>query len=70
MQLLGESVTPEHRRVRLSSTIEPDWRTKLLSAITDPNVAYILMLVGIYGLIFELSNPGAMIPGVIGAIAC
>lgn len=45
-----------------------DWRTRLLSAITNPNVAYILMLVGIYGLIFELSNPGAVIPGVIGAI--
>jgi membrane-bound serine protease (ClpP class) len=48
---------------------EPDWRTKLLSAITDPNIAYVLMLVGIYGLIYELANPGAIMPGVIGAIA-
>ncbi|MEA3413144.1 MAG: nodulation protein NfeD [Pseudomonadota bacterium] len=46
----------------------PDWRTRLLSVITNPNVAYILMLIGIYGLIFELSNPGAVFPGVIGAI--
>ena len=49
--------------------LEPDWRTELLSVITNPNVAYILMLVGIYGLIFELANPGAVIPGVIGSIS-
>jgi membrane-bound serine protease (ClpP class) len=46
----------------------PDWRSKLLSIIADPNVAYILMLVGIYGLIFELASPGAVLPGVLGAI--
>jgi len=49
-------------------TVEPDWRTKLLSIITNPNVAYILMLAGVYGLFFELSNPGALFPGVLGAI--
>lgn len=48
--------------------VEPDWRTELLSIITNPNVAYILMLVGIYGLIFELASPGAILPGVLGAI--
>lgn len=48
---------------------EPDWRNRLLSAITDPNVAYILMLIGVYGLIFELANPGSIVPGVVGAIS-
>ena len=48
--------------------IEADWRTRLLSVLTNPNVAYILMLVGIYGLILEFSNPGALVPGTVGAI--
>jgi len=48
--------------------IEPDWRTQLLSVLTNPNVAYMLMLIGIYGIIFELMNPGSLVPGVLGAI--
>jgi membrane-bound serine protease (ClpP class) len=49
--------------------IEPDWRTKLLSVITNPTIAYGLLLIGIYGLLFEGYNPGAVLPGVVGAIA-
>ena len=47
---------------------QPDWRTSLLAVLTNPNVAYILMMIGIYGLIFEFSNPGALVPGVLGGI--
>lgn len=48
--------------------LDPDWRSRFLSVITNPNVAYILMLLGIYGLILEFSNPGAIVPGTVGAI--
>ncbi|MEO5325789.1 nodulation protein NfeD [Mesorhizobium sp. CC13] len=49
--------------------VEPGWLIELLSVITDPNVAVILMLIGIYGLVFEFSTPGAVAPGVIGTIS-
>jgi membrane-bound serine protease (ClpP class) len=48
--------------------VEPDWRVRALAVITNPAVAYVLMLVGIYGLFFEFSNPGFVLPGVAGAI--
>ena len=48
--------------------MQPDWRTRLLSVITNPNVAYFLMIIGFYGIIFELASPGAVVPGVVGAI--
>lgn len=44
-------------------------RHRVLSALADPNIAYILMMIGIYGIFFELSNPGAVFPGVVGGIA-
>jgi membrane-bound serine protease (ClpP class) len=52
-----------------TSTVEPDWRTKLLGVITDPTVAYLLPLLGIYGLYFELTTPGFGVPGVAGSIS-
>lgn len=49
-------------------TVTPDWRNRLLAVIANPQVAYILMMIGIYGLFFELANPGAIVPGVLGGI--
>lgn len=73
-QLNGRTIKLKDRSVTLDTQaltivrIKPDWRSRLLSVITDPNIAYILMLVGIYGLVIEFSNPGGIFPGVIGSI--
>jgi membrane-bound serine protease (ClpP class) len=50
-------------------TLEPGWRSRLLTVIADPSIAYLLMLAGIFGLFFEFSNPGFVLPGVVGAIS-
>jgi membrane-bound serine protease (ClpP class) len=71
----GRTVTVEGQQVTLRArdlgvtTIEPGWRTRILATITNPNMAYILMLIGIYGLLFEFMSPGSIFPGVIGGIA-
>ncbi|MCX8033925.1 MAG: nodulation protein NfeD [Thermodesulfovibrio sp.] len=49
--------------------IKMNFRERLLNFLSNPNIAYILLMIGIYGIIFELSNPGAIFPGVIGAIS-
>lgn len=73
-QLDGREVVMETGKVILATKgliielFEPDWRTKILTVITDPNIAYILMLLGIYGLIYELANPGFILPGIVGTI--
>ncbi len=51
-----------------ATAFEPDWRTRFLSVITNPSIAYILVLLGIYAIVFEFSNPGMVFPGVVGAI--
>ena len=48
--------------------MKPDWRTQLLAVITNPTVAYGLMIIGIWGLLLEGYNPGAVLPGVVGSI--
>jgi membrane-bound serine protease (ClpP class) len=49
-------------------TVQMSWRYKLLDIISNPTIAYILLMLGIYGIFFELSNPGAILPGVVGGI--
>ena len=49
--------------------VQSDWRTEFLAIITNPSVAYLLILVGVYGLLFEFMNPGLVMPGVVGVIA-
>jgi membrane-bound serine protease (ClpP class) len=70
----GREVDLVNRKIKLQTAgakiirIEMNWRHKLLDKISDPNIAYILLLLGIYGIFFELSNPGAILPGVLGGI--
>jgi membrane-bound serine protease (ClpP class) len=50
-------------------TLSPDWRIRLIGIVTDPNVAYLLLILGFYGILFEIWNPGFVFPGVFGGIA-
>ena len=74
-QLDGRKVRIGNNAVALATrnltlaTMKPDWRVELLSVITNPTIAYGLLLIGIYGLLFEGYNPGAVFPGVVGAIS-
>jgi membrane-bound serine protease (ClpP class) len=65
--VLGEE-RPLLTRDAAVEELKPDWRSELLGIIANPNVAYVLMLLGIYGLIYELANPGSILPGVAGTI--
>jgi membrane-bound serine protease (ClpP class) len=70
----GRSVLVAGRPVRLASrglaivSVAPDWRDRLLATLTDPDIVYLLLLAGLFGLAFEASHPGVLAPGVIGAI--
>lgn len=74
-QLDGRTVTIDGKTIELSTSgiivreVEPDWTNQLLATITNPNIALILMMIGIYGLIFEFLNPGSLVPGTVGIIS-
>lgn len=68
VNVLGVERTLDTAHARLDTSL-PDWRSRLLAVIADPSVAYLLMLGGIFGLFFEFSNPGYVLPGVVGAIS-
>ena len=71
----GRQVKTSHGAVTLhtrGATVTPfavGWRDRFLGLITDPNIAYILLMLGMLGLFFELANPGVVLPGVIGGIS-
>lgn len=63
----GQTVVLEVTDARVTA-VEPDWRHEFLALITNPNVAYILLMIGIYGLVLEFYNPGLGLPGITGVI--
>jgi membrane-bound serine protease (ClpP class) len=67
IEVLGRDWTIDTTALPLEQ-MEPDWKSELLAVITSPTIAYLLLLIGVYGLFFEGYNPGAVLPGVIGAI--
>jgi len=73
-RLDGHEVHIDNRTEKLATRdlpivrMKPDWRTQLLAVITNPTVAYGLMVIGIWGLLLEGYNPGAVLPGVVGSI--
>ncbi|WP_271407726.1 NfeD family protein [Pseudomonas sp. Q1-7] len=67
LEIAGQKITLATKGAPLVQR-EPDWRTQILAVITNPSVALILMMIGVYGLIFEFSNPGSGVGGVIGGI--
>src|SRR5580704_10514532 len=74
-QIDGKTPTVNGKPQRLATagltveSVPPDWRTELFALVTDPDVAFILMLIGIYGIVLEFFSPGAVAPGLIGAIS-
>lgn len=65
---LGEQVHTIRTAGAQIEMVEPDWRNRFLATITNPSIAYILLMLGVYGLLLEFYNPGAILPGVVGAI--
>jgi membrane-bound serine protease (ClpP class) len=75
-QLDGRAVTMRegvstalHTRGATVVKVEPDWRGKLLAVVSDPSLALMLLMLGVYGLLFEFMNPGFVLPGVIGGVS-
>jgi membrane-bound serine protease (ClpP class) len=68
VRLRGQEVSLDTQRLEVVE-MPPDWRVRALATLANPNLAYIFMLIGIYGIIFELVSPGAIFPGTLGAIS-
>ncbi len=74
-EINGKTVETSRGAVELKTAdaqvefVPMNWREKFLGTISDPNITYILMMIGVFGIMFELFNPGAILPGVAGAIS-
>lgn len=74
-QLDGRAVMIAGKETRLATScaaqvaMEPDWRMRLLATISEPNIAFVLLMIGVYGILFEFWSPGAIVPGVVGGIS-
>jgi membrane-bound serine protease (ClpP class) len=68
VEVLGKKIMLETKNLIVVQE-KPDWRSQFLMTITNPNIAYLLLLAGMYGLFFEFMNPGFGVPGVLGAIS-
>src|SRR5260370_42163028 len=71
----GRTVSLSGTRMRLETAglplvrLDPGWRTRLLGLVTNPDIAYLLVLLGIFGIVFEVTHPGVAAPGVAGPLS-
>lgn len=67
VNVLGQDIALQTRGAVMED-LSPDWRSRLLGVIADPNIAYIMLLIGLYGIVVEFTHPGTVVPGTVGAI--
>lgn len=67
LNVLGKEFILNIKQIEIQS-IQPDWRSHFLAVITNPSIAYILLMIGMYGLVLEFYNPGSIVPGTVGGI--
>lgn len=68
LMVSAKELTLNTEQVEIQS-IQPDWRSQFLAVITNPSIAYILLMIGMYGLVLEFYNPGSIVPGTVGGIS-
>ncbi|KAA3612699.1 MAG: nodulation protein NfeD [Calditrichaeota bacterium] len=75
IQLDGQKILLDNREIALKTKeatityLDMNWRDRILDMVTNPNIAYLFLMIAMWGIFFELSNPGSVFPGVVGAIS-